>query len=371
MVLEPAASRRRPRRIVPVVGLCVIACLALWSCRQREEPPAVDVPVESSSRAPRTSSSPVALAQSPASTPALPADRRHPRAGLEVTFLVAADTHFGFGRPADVDPAVDRSRPVGVERVHDLMARQMKAMAGRPWPAGLGGRVAPPRGLVVAGDLTEDGALTQWNRFLAWYGERGDDRNLGIPLFEMTGNHDRILGDWVANEVRRRHGGEFYSWDWDDLHIAVLGEAPDERSLAWLEQDLLRTGRWIPVVVMLHYPLAGPYSVDEWRGEGGLYDRFRNILRGYRIVGIFHGHYHAAGSYVWKGLDVYHVGSAKYAHRSFAVVRVTSQRMTVALWNTDAGTWWWWHDKSTDREQGRGVLRVVPLRGIDPPLIAR
>jgi hypothetical protein len=60
-----------------------------------------------------------------------------------VTFFVASDTHFGFNAE--------------VER-RDLEAiRQMNTMEGAPWPEPLGGTIGKPCGVLVAGDLTEDG----------------------------------------------------------------------------------------------------------------------------------------------------------------------------------------------------------------------
>ncbi len=300
----------------------------------------------------------------------LPSARGQLHGGLDVAFLVAADTHFGYGRPIDDNAPIDRSQAVGIEVVHDAMVQQMRALPLRTWPGRKGGKVGHLRGLIVAGDLTDDGSIDQWNRFLAWYGERNDAWNLGIPLFETVGNHDRIRGEQIVAEVTRRHGGEYYALDWGDLHVSVLGEAPHERALAWLRGDLARVGMLRPVVVVLHYALEGPYSVDAWRGAGGPYDQLRQSLQGYRIIGIFHGHYHVAGTYRWNGLDVYRVGSAKYSHHAFAAVHVTDDTMMVALWNTDTRSWWWWHQKRIDVPGDRGSRYVMPWARVPPPEVS-
>lgn len=354
-----------------VLGAVALSLVCIASCRH--EPSAAS----SVDRAPDSatpSSSHVAAAIAPPDPPAAdapPAAARKPTGGLDATFLVAADPHFGNGRPIDDDSPIDRSRPLGIELVHSETVKQMRDLSARHWPGSWGGKVGRPLGLIMAGDLTDDGADHQWQRFLAWYGERHDGQNLGIPLYEMLGNHDRIRGDNISAKIVSRHGAEWYSWDWGDLHVVALGEAPTESALAWLRNDLARAGPYVPVIVALHYALAGPYAVDEWRSPAGPYAQLRDTLAPYRVIAIFHGHYHASGSYRWNGIDVYRVGSAKYVHHAFAAVHVTDNRLRVAMWNTDARTWWWWHDKRIDIDADRGTMQIKPLSSVEPPEIDR
>lgn len=267
--------------------------------------------------------------------PAVSSRTRH--GGLDVTFLVTADTHFGYREGAfDISTQLDEE------------IKQMNGIAGRSWPLGLPGRVGVPRGVLVAGDLTDAGEEGQWKQFEAAFGLTGKEGKVKFPVYESIGNHDRYnVQEYVARQVARRHGRTHYSWDWDDLHMVCIGEGADDETLAWLARDLAAAGTDVPVVVYLHFSLAGPYSDSNWFGKGDYHDKFAAALKGYNVIGIFHGHYHASRRYQWKGYDVYCVGSAKHAAKCFAVVHVTDRRMTVASWYWHGIPGWWWsHDKA-------------------------
>lgn len=253
---------------------------------------------------------------------------RQRRGGMELFFLVTADTHFGHHGMADVNKAAIAA---------------MNTIEGRVLPGGVGGIVGKPQGLLAAGDLTEDGREEQWAEFVEHYGSDGTDGLLTFPVYETWGNHDKNSGWYVRRRIEERHGGVNYSWDWHDLHVVCLGEAPDHEAIAWLQKDLAAAGPDIGVVVYFHFPFEGPFSNTWFTAE--YKDALHEALEGYRVLGIFHGHFHAAGHYRWRGHDVYNVGSAKHGYRSFAVVRVSDGRMTVASWNYQRKIWWWWHDK--------------------------
>ncbi len=273
---------------------------------------------------------------------------------MAVTFLATADTHFGYQTPTvdDDTPPPTLAEAQGIEKTHLRAIADMNAIAGRPYPLPLGGTVGQPLGLLVAGDLTEYGTPSSWARFEAFYGLTGADGLLHYPVFETIGNHDKFFGFFVRWRVAERHGEVRYSWDWQDLHIVCLGEAPDDQALAWLKKDLEAQGLEVGIVLYLHFPLRGPFSRN-WFGDGDYRDKLRAVIDGYRVLGIFHGHYHASGTYQWQGYDVYNLGSAKHRWQSFAVVRVTDERFTVASWNYQRKAWWWWHDKPIFDAPGR------------------
>jgi cytolysin (calcineurin-like family phosphatase) len=269
------------------------------------------------------------------------------RGSMDVTFLATADTHFGYQvTTSDEDEGLPRTveEARGIEKVHREAIDDLNHVEGRPYPTALGSKVGKPLGLLIAGDLTEYGTPSSWARFEAYYGLTGDDGLLRYPVFETIGNHDKVFGFFVKRRVAERHDGIRYSWDWHDLHIACLGEAPDDEDLAWLEKDLQGQGREVGVVLYFHFPLTGPFSRN-WFGDGDYRSKLRDVIDGYQVLAIFHGHYHASGTYRWQGYDVYNVGSAKHRWQSFAVVRVTDERFTVASWNYRTKAWWWWHDK--------------------------
>jgi hypothetical protein len=279
----------------------------------------------------------------------LPPDRRAERkGGLDVTFIVASDTHFGFGASEGKlmgsvrDPILE---PEGTERINLAAIRTMNALPGRPWPKELGGVIGKPRGVLVSGDLTESGAPWQWRAFVAYYGLNGADGLLDYPVFEAHGNHDKSHGWYVLDRVRERHGALHYAFDWDDLHVVCLGEAPDDDDLDWLERDLGEVGSDRPVVVYFHFPLRGPFS-DNWFGRGEYRSHLAAVLRGHNVLGLFHGHYHASGRYRWQGHDVYNVGASKHRRHSFAVVHVDDARFRVASYQYVLERWEWWHEKT-------------------------
>lgn len=262
---------------------------------------------------------------------------------LDVSFFVTADTHFGVGVPDDAPASRDPVKePLGIEVSHAEIIRQMNSFEGHDFPGPLGGKLGKPRGVLIAGDLTEKGKDAQWASFRAYYGMNGKDGLLQMPAYEGVGNHDF----WeIREKVKKDRGALAYSFDWDDLHVVCLGEAPDDKDLAWLNGDLELLEPDVPIVVFQHFPFTGPYS-DTWFTRDGFDEKLGTILANRRIVGFFHGHFHATGTYEWHGIDVYNVGSAKHAYKSFSVVRITHDTMKVAEWNWEQRRWWWWHKKS-------------------------
>lgn len=256
--------------------------------------------------------------------------------GTDVTFFVAADTHLGATK--------------AIQAMNQQQVEAMNALPGTAYPPAVGpGTVARPLGVLVAGDLTDHGLLSEWQQFAALYGRNGTDGRLRYPVYVGTGNHDRRVPLFrpVLAAVSKRHGRLTYSWDWADVHLVCLDEYPGAADLPWLGRDLAAVGRHRPVVIYFHFPLAGPFS-DWWRPDQK--EAFARAIQGYNVVGIFHGHFHWSTRYRWKEWDVYNVGSPRHACHSFAVVRVTDTFMTVCSWNWDRRAWQWWHRKAINVE---------------------
>jgi hypothetical protein len=261
--------------------------------------------------------------------PATGAARRGRGEGRDVTFLAIADTHVGFVS----------------EETHVSLVAKLGAIAGHAYPVALGGRVATPRGLLVAGDLTEWGREEEWQRFLALYASAPEDGGVRLPLLEVVGNHDKVAGPGVTEHVAARHGGRWYGWDWDDVHFAALGEAPDDDGLAWLARDLAGLERNVPVVLYFHRPLEGPWSTDNWFGDGTYRARLATLLEGRCIAAIFHGHHHDSAHYAWRGIQVYKPGAVKDGAHTFAVTRIVGSTVTVAYFDYDKDDWTFAHTR--------------------------
>src|SRR5688572_24539476 len=91
------------------------------------------------------------------------------------TFFVASDTHFG------ADGMVDVNR---------RLVEHLNGLPGADYPPEIGGRVEMPRGVIVTGDLTDNGHLDEFALFEQAYGLTGRDGLLRFPVFEAIGNHD-------------------------------------------------------------------------------------------------------------------------------------------------------------------------------------
>jgi cytolysin (calcineurin-like family phosphatase) len=238
-----------------------------------------------------------------------------------VTFFVVGDSHFGAQ---------------GMGPLNRSLVEKLNRLPGSDYPDALGGRVETPRGVLFMGDMTDSSAAEEWQEFEAVYGLTGWDGLLKYPLFEAVGNHDIVGDSPVPERVRRRHGALVYSWDWDDLHVVCLDLHPDAQNLAWLGKDLEKVGAKRPLVVFFHYSIEGPYS-DFWEEEQK--SALAQALHGRNVLGIFHGHYHRAGQYLWRGYDVFLPGSPRPSSHALLVVRVGADSLAVGTRDFDTDTW--------------------------------
>jgi cytolysin (calcineurin-like family phosphatase) len=270
--------------------------------------------------------------------------------GDEVTFYLVSDTHYGQS------PRGDETLP--------LMVEKMNGLPGTPYPEALGGAVGIPRGVIHAGDVTNDGKATNWLHFVQDYGLDGTDGGLKFPVYETFGNHDGGPASPVREAIRQRNllrvgvtnvseNGMHYSWDWGPLHLVNLGISPGttrqpydpQDSSAFAAADLARrvgdSGR--PVILIHHFGFDREHSwswwPDEWKTQ---YDE---MTKGYNVVAILHGHMHRPAIYRWEGRDVYHpphfrqdVKADGPVEHGFFVFRITDRELAVAERKLD-DTW--------------------------------
>ncbi len=306
-------------------------------CRREHEPPP-ELPAEWESDDGSAVDS--EGSQSPVVSASLPPDQLQPlsRGPTDVTFLVISDLHFGAvvsGQPL---------RPVLLNAI-----REMNAIEGKAYPSAIGGKVGAVRGVLAAGDLTEDGRPPEWAEFLETMGLRGEGA-LRYPVFESYGNHDEYAGNVVRAGVVERHGEAHYALTWDGLRVYCLGDGADDSRRAWLERDLDALPKDTNIVLYQHFPMRGAWSTGQWFGDGNHRNQLRRVLEQRNVRGIFHGHNHETGHYRWGGHDTYLAGSPKHSWRNFLVVHITDERTTVAAYHYERKSWWWWHDKRVGRE---------------------
>ena len=268
------------------------------------------------------------------------------------------------------------------------------------WPADIGGmptgleragqKIDTPLGVVVGGDLTDDGGGqvtlpsegTQLLQFSHRYQQGVGPDRVHFPVYLGLGNHDLDQdgppqhGDWYRRELRdfveinHRPGVFFkppvpasnydvdsdsYSWDWGGLHLVQLHRfGGDTRKsavsgLAWLKNDLAANASdGKPVILFQHYGWDG-FSTERWDSAAKTFDdegegddhwwseaerqALLDILAGYNVIGLFHGHQHdVAMIYQHAELDLFKPKAAYIG--GFAVVRVTENRLEVVLAET-------------------------------------
>lgn len=251
----------------------------------------------------------------------------------DVTFFAISDTHLGYVP----------------EEVQEKVVASLQGIVGHAYPPAIGGNVATPSGLLITGDLTERGIepeLDRWRHFYGSTATQPSEAGLTVPTYEIVGNHDSRGGLVVADAVAERHGGKPYSFDLGDIHFDAMGEAPDDNALDWMERDLAKIAKDVPLVVYLHLPLDGPWSRGHWFASGDYKDRLAKMLDGRCVVGILHGHHHATDHYIWRGFDVYKPGAVKSTSHTFAVFHVEGDTVGVGYFNYDREEWVWSQKKS-------------------------
>jgi cytolysin (calcineurin-like family phosphatase) len=237
-----------------------------------------------------------------------------------VTFIVTSDVHY------DAFENEDRN-----DRVRDTL-RHMNAITDIAWPEELGGGlVQRPRGVLVLGDVIDDGdrifqgkhqTPRQWLLFEADFGLDGTDGLLDYPVYETWGNHDgppisrERYGFSFQAQLKKRNlfrqqkgwlsnlsdNGLHYSWDWDDVHFVQLGIYPADRqhpevkynpawhdpqgALRFLKDDLHEQvgSSSRPVVLTSH---CG-FDTDWWHGDDwkALYE----AVKPYNVILYLYGH---------------------------------------------------------------------------------
>lgn len=228
------------------------------------------------------------------------------------------------------------------------------------------------RGVIMAGDITQDGRdirepnANEYKEFVDNYGLCGN-RTLRFPMYEGYGNHD--FRSWhnllygnehpVADSVSVRNpyrmsltnqaaGTEgHYSWDWDNIHFINVNLAPSDTvpdldpeqypegtrdprmALTYLQNDLASVGTEKPVVIFHHYYPNAPDF--EW--DAAQIAAYQSAISGYNVIAILHGHGHGTSTSTWNGIPVFNVGSPYYLSYNpdgrghYSVFRITDDHI--------------------------------------------
>jgi len=263
----------------------------------------------------------------------------------DVTFFITGDTHYGRNQVKD-NEALNKS----------VIDEMNSASSIFSYPKSLGGKkINSPRGVLVAGDLTDYGLQEEFSGadgkdgFASDYGITGNCR-IKYPLYEGFGNHDYELsgkGHYAKDQVKVRNqtrpgisniskNGFHYSWDWDDVHFINLNMYPGpqgnrwaeaEGSIDFLKEDLVaKVGKSDKPIVIYHHFGLDEGSCKWWEQEDR--DIYYETIKGYNVIGIFHGHTHDQKTYQWRGIDIYDVGAG--VEGEWSVVNITSNELIFA-----------------------------------------
>lgn len=313
---------------------------------------------------------------------------------VDATFLFIADVH-ACRMATGLSPNCLQEGKTDAALLRHITA--VNGIADKVWPAEIGGvatglhsagsHIGTPLGIVVGGDMTDDGGGqvtqpsegTQLLQFSQRYQQGVGPDRVHLPVYVGLGNHDldqngppphadwyrRELRDYV--EVNHRPGVFFkppvpvadydiasdcYSWNWGGLHLVQLHRfAGDtafgaESGLPWLKRNLAanaQDGR--PVVLFQHYGWDS-FSLERWDPQKSTFDdegsgaphwwseeerqALLAVLKGYNVVAVFHGHQHETPMIYQR--DGYDIVKPKASFMGgFALARITDAGMDVAL----------------------------------------
>lgn len=314
---------------------------------------------------------------------------------IDATFLFTADVHTCLISGGVLSPNCAAEGKTDANLLRHVAA--LNRITEFNWPTEIGGvatglvgagkKIAPPLGLVIGGDMTDDGGGQvkvpgeghQLLQFSSRYQQGTGPDRVHFPVYNGLGNHDLDQDggpphiDWYRRELRDyvelNHrqtvfykppvavanydiDSDNYSWDWGGLHLVQLQRFGGDTNkgaisgLDWLKQDLENSaadGR--PVVVFQHYGWDS-FSLEKWDPEKMTFDdagpghahwwddgdraALLAALKGYNVAGLFHGHEHDTPMiYNQEGLDLFKpVATFK---GGFAVAHITNRYMDVVL----------------------------------------
>lgn len=172
-------------------------------------------------------------------------------------------------------------------------------------------------GDMIAGQkttLTDQNLLEMWNAF--------DEKNLtplsdaGIPVMFTVGNHDASKGPMFKRDQRyakefwekqkgklgirlknEEHFPFYYSAEFENLNVIswdASGAQFSEQEWQWIDEELTKSSKLKPTIVLGHLPI---YPVAQGRNKRGEYlahgDSVLRLLTKHNVDAYFSGHHHA------------------------------------------------------------------------------
>jgi hypothetical protein len=252
----------------------------------------------------------------------------------DFTFFMSSDPHIGSDATKAKVPVTKEQVVAAVQHTLDDMLQ----LVGEPYPTVKNlpdlpkGNIAAPRGVLVAGDLTD---YVDWPRFVKVFPAEGLGANK-IPILLGVGNHDgdpkspTRLGTIARNRQALKEGriqalcenGLHYAWSWEGLHFVCVNLCPADSTdaetpfqfghpgpgswndplgaLTFLKDYLrshVRNGE--PVIIWQHYGYCEGFNFD-WNWWTAKQRReFYDTIKDSNVVALLHGHTHAPARYRW------------------------------------------------------------------------
>lgn len=294
-----------------------------------------------------------------------------PGQAQEVTFFHISDQHY-------------TQEDTRVDTILINTIQTMNVLPGASFPEEIGGKVNEPRGVIMTGDLTDNGKPEEWVKYIEHWGLTGKEGLINFPVFEGAGNHDGAPSSddddadkgFVRQQIIKRNSerpgitnvsenGLHYSWDWDSVHFVMLNEYaglekeepyggnpgfnrkeqrygnPAENSLQFLRKDLeTQIGdSKRPVVLLQHYGFDG-FALHPWGGNAAWWTeehamRLWETIEGYNVIAILSGHDGSEAILNWNGIPNYHMDDAS----KFRVHQLEGPVMKTVQYNSKTNEW--------------------------------
>lgn len=289
----------------------------------------------------------------------------------DVTFIHISDQHYNIDEKA---PEAEQKKLTKAEKVLPATIEAMNELPGTAYPDAIGGSVDKPRGVVMTGDLVNDGTAAEMERWVGQWGLTGEEGLINYPVYEGTGNHDGSgpVRQVIIERNQSRPGvvntsesAFHYSWDWDDVHFVQLNEytGPEDdqrysgnvpygrkrqsygnlagKSLQFLRRDLASQvgDSKRPVILMQHYGF-GSFPLHPWGNDAAWWTeehamRLWEAIEGYNVISILSGHDGSEAVIDWNGIPNRHMDDSV----RFGVYRIDDEKVTVAVRNSKAHSW--------------------------------
>ena len=196
-------------------------------------------------------------------------------AGATFTFAQISDTHIGFNKPANPDPA--KTTAEAIERLNTLN----------------------PSFVMHTGDISHLSKPEQYDTADQLFSK------LSAKLYHVPGEHDSLDEGGGKVYLDRYGKGSFqnkgwYSFDDHGVHfvamVNVFELVPGHMAkfgndqITWLKDDLKAVSSSTPVVVFTHIPMWTVYEPWGWGTEDG--DQALALMRRFGSVTVLNGHIH-------------------------------------------------------------------------------